>query len=316
MSRVSVVITCHNYGRFLGAAIESARGQTGVDVEVIVVDDGSSDNTAAVAARYLDVRYVHQSRQGVAEACNRGLALASGELVVFLDADDELTPRALETSVAILRARPECAFVYGHVQFIDKEGAPLAEGTRRARRFQTCIEEDPYRYMLRLNTPLRSTGAILYRAEVVRSVGGFAREAGGAHDLDLNFRIARAYPICCNDRVVLRVRRHGGNMSLRFGQMLRDAVVAQRRQRPYVDRDQAYLHDYRAGLRIARSYWGRHLADQILRELREGHVRSALLDLGTLGRHAPQTAPSLLVAALKRAMAPRARMRWAPHGPQ
>src|SRR5918995_1252705 len=111
---VSVVIPCYNQAHFLVEAIESVLAQSYPRFEIVVVDDGSTDDTSEVAARYPGVRYVYQNNQGVSAARNSGLARSEGEYVVFLDADDRLLPEALEAGLRCLEARPECAFVSGY----------------------------------------------------------------------------------------------------------------------------------------------------------------------------------------------------------
>lgn len=110
-SLVSVVIPCHDYGRYLGEAIESALGQTHPAIEVIVVDDGSVDETVTVASRY-PVRLIRQKHAGVCAAANRGIAAARGEFVLRLDADDALCPTYVEETVSALRRDPEAQFAY------------------------------------------------------------------------------------------------------------------------------------------------------------------------------------------------------------
>jgi glycosyltransferase involved in cell wall biosynthesis len=285
---VSVVIPCHNYGRFLGAAIESVLAQGDESIELIVVDDGSTDDTAEVAARYPDVVYVRQPNLGQAAAQNRGLEAANGEFVLFLDADDESTPGAVEALAGSLRARPDCAFAYGHIDRVDSEGAVLTASPSRSARSQTCLEEDPYAYMLRTNNCLRGGGAVLYRTDLLRRAGGFSLGLGNAQDLDLNLRLAREHPICCVDRVVLRYRFHGGNSTTKFASMLRGMTDAQRGQRDFVQRHPEYRRDYRAGLKRAQSYWGSRLARGALAEVGSGELRTAAGDLATLVRYAPR----------------------------
>src|SRR5829696_2931566 len=108
---VSVVVPCYNQARFLGEAIESVLAQSHPLFEVVVVDDGSTDDTSEVAARYPGVRLVRQENRGLSGARNAGLARSRGEYVVFLDADDRLLPGALEAGVERLGANPQCAFV-------------------------------------------------------------------------------------------------------------------------------------------------------------------------------------------------------------
>lgn len=300
MSLVTVVIPCHNYGRFLRAAIESTLAQSYADIEVVVVDDGSIDDTSAVAAEYPSVRYVRQPNLGVGEASNRGIKEASGEFVVFLDADDALTTEAVETSVKRLEERPECVFVYGHQQWIDTTGSVIASSGERSTRVQTCLQGDAYAHMLRMNNPLRAPGAILYRSDAVKRAGGFGRDVGNAQDLDLNLRLVREHPICCNNRIVLLTRVHGRNATRNYSTMLRGAVTVQRRQRPFVSQHPTYREDYKVGLKLARSYWGSHLARQAISRARAGEVRLAVGDLWTLCRFAPGAGTHALVRLLVR----------------
>src|SRR5690349_16338543 len=122
---VSVVIPCYNQAHFLGETIESVLSQSYPRVEVIVVDDGSTDNAREVAASYDGVEYVHQENSGVATARNVGLKLCRGEFIVFLDGDDRLLRDALRINVEYLKAHPEFAFVSGQCRFIDSQGNPL-----------------------------------------------------------------------------------------------------------------------------------------------------------------------------------------------
>jgi|GEM_PF-1233311 len=108
---VSIVIVCYNYGRFLGEAIESALQQTYSPTEVIVIDDGSTDDTVEVAKRY-PVKFVTQKNQGVAAAVNNAMKLATGEYYVLVSADDKLHPAYVEKTAAVLKRRTDVTFVY------------------------------------------------------------------------------------------------------------------------------------------------------------------------------------------------------------
>ena len=112
---VTVVIPCYNQAHFLTEAIESVLSQSYPNFEVVVVDDGSTDDTSEVAGRYPQkVRLIRQENRGLSGARNTGIGHARGEYVVFLDADDRLLPEALEVGIEQLEAHPECAFVSGH----------------------------------------------------------------------------------------------------------------------------------------------------------------------------------------------------------
>src|ERR687898_2206392 len=124
---VTVVIPCYNQAHFLGEAIESVLSQSYPNFEIIVVDDGSTDNTSEVASRYEGVRLVRQENRGLAGARNTGIKHSEGEYLVFLDADDRLLPEALAVGLGCFEAHPECALVAGHARFIDVEGLLRAE---------------------------------------------------------------------------------------------------------------------------------------------------------------------------------------------
>ena len=114
--RVSVLIPTYNAGRYLGAALESVLGQTYQDFEIIVVDDGSEDDTAAVAARYPQVRYFYNAHSGISVTRNLAISKAKGEIIAFLDADDMWAPDKLEKQVAYLDRYPECQLVFTLVE--------------------------------------------------------------------------------------------------------------------------------------------------------------------------------------------------------
>jgi glycosyltransferase involved in cell wall biosynthesis len=124
--RVDAIITCHNYGRFLAEAIESVLDQRYPNVTAVVVDDGSSDDTAAVAARYAErgVRYIHRPRGGAGQARNAGLEVTSAPLVAFLDADDAWLPHRIAVGVAHLERHSGAALVAAHAFACDEAMRP------------------------------------------------------------------------------------------------------------------------------------------------------------------------------------------------
>ena len=124
---VTVVVTCYNQGRFLPESIGSLLSQTRRPDEILLVDDGSTDNTRDQVRRFPEVIYIRQDNSGLAAARNTGLRRSRGDLLVFLDADDRLVPQALEAGLDDFAAHPECAFVFGAFRRIDATGKPLAE---------------------------------------------------------------------------------------------------------------------------------------------------------------------------------------------
>lgn len=204
---VSVIIPCYRQAHYLDDAIVSVLAQTYRRFEIIVVDDGSPDNTSEVAARYPGLKCIRQRNLGLSTARNVGLRASAGEYVVFLDADDRLLPDNLEAGVDALRAFPECDFVYGFCEFIDHEGAhiptpphvPLAEGHYRA---------------LLLENHIWTPGAAMFRRSIFSRVGGFDPQLfRGCEDLDLYLRIAKDSRIHCHGKLTLQYRKHPGSMS-------------------------------------------------------------------------------------------------------
>lgn len=123
---VSVVIPTYNREKIVGAAIDSVLRQTHSPVEVIVVDDGSSDRTREIVEAYGDpVRYVYQRNSGVATARNTGLRLARGEFIALLDSDDEWFPWKLEAQVAVLDRYPDVGMVWTDMTAVNEAGAKL-----------------------------------------------------------------------------------------------------------------------------------------------------------------------------------------------
>lgn len=129
--KVSVVVTSFNYGKYLRDCLESILNQTYQDFDVIVIDDGSTDDTARVVQPYLSnrVRYCYQANQGQASAKNAGIRLTDGEIVAFLDADDQWKPNKLERQLPLFD-NPRVGVAYTEAQVIDPEGRPLDVGVR------------------------------------------------------------------------------------------------------------------------------------------------------------------------------------------
>src|SRR5262249_47540138 len=128
---VSVVMIVRNGERFLASAIRSVLAQDYRPLDVVVVDGQSTDSTVAVAARFPDVRLIHQEGRGVAGAYDVGIAAARGELVAFLSHDDLWTPDKVSTQVSLLQAQPAIQYCVARARFFLEEGAALPRGFKR-----------------------------------------------------------------------------------------------------------------------------------------------------------------------------------------
>lgn len=277
---VSVVIPCFNHAHFLGEAIESVLGQTYPRVEALVVDDGSSDNSYEVAARFAAVRRVRQAHSGVAAARNLGLARAGADFVVFLDADDRLLADAVQVGMDALLARPQVACVIGMCRDVDGQGRPLGART------QPLVTQDHYVRLL-MDCYVWSGSSLIYRRSALEAVGGFNARLAAGDDYELYLELARRYPLYCHDRVVTEYRRHGSNTTRDAGIVLASQLAVLCGQRPHL-RDGRERAACRAGMLHTRSEHGRALAEQLAADWCARRRGRALRGLRTLVRHDPR----------------------------
>jgi glycosyltransferase involved in cell wall biosynthesis len=289
---VSVVIPSYNHARFLGDAIESALGQTHPPLEVIVVDDGSTDDTGSIVARYNGPKYVRQRKAGAPLARNHGFRESRGEFLLFLDADDRLLPEAITHGVTALAHHGDWAFATGHVRLIG------ADGTFERTPPQEHAAGDQFLALLRSNY-IWTPGVVLYRRSALDAEGPFDASAGASADYELNLRLARQHAVGCHHNVVLEYRRHGDNMSSDVIEMLRSAVSVRLRQRRFVSNHEAAVRAWEEGLEIVRADYGNRLAKQVTRDVRSGHIARAARGMLCLSRYYPAGLLRTLAAGVR-----------------
>ena len=284
---VSVIIPCYNQAHFLGEAIDSVLAQSYPNFEIIVVDDGSTDNTSEVAESYAGVQCIRQTNQRQAAARNAGLGQSNGEYLVFLDADDRLLPEALERGLACFEAHPECALVAGHYRRIGADGSPLEEMPL------PLVEREYYTEFLRRNC-IAVPATVMYRRSAFEAVGDFYNEVVPCEDYDLYLRIARQLPIYCYEHVVAEYRQHGANVTRDPASMLEAALTVLRRQWPYVQGNASFRKAYIIGWRVWQDYYGEQLVGAIVTQalLREWKV--VMEDFSVLLRYYPRGLISLM----------------------
>jgi glycosyltransferase involved in cell wall biosynthesis len=221
---VGVVITTYNHAHFLDDALISVINQTRPADRILVVDDGSTDDPARVVARFPSVAFVSQQNQGLSAARNAGVAALDTRYVTFLDADDRLEPRAIESALACFSRVPDCAFVYGGHRYINRGGEPIGE------RYEPP-GPDPFVRLLRGNF-IAMHGTVMYRRERLVDGGGFDTALKRCEDYDVYLRLARRYPIAGYADLVASYRLHDANMSSDHHEMLRAALDVHARHRP------------------------------------------------------------------------------------
>jgi glycosyltransferase involved in cell wall biosynthesis len=278
---VTVVIPCYNQAHFLREAIESVHSQTYRNFEIIVIDDGSTDNTSEVASRYEQVRLLRQENRGLAGARNTGIRHSEGDYLVFLDADDRLLPEALEVGVRELETHPGCAFVSGHCSLISADGSFLSTPPG------SQIEGGHYLTLLRYNY-VWTPGVAMFRRAVLESVGAFDTSLKAAEDWDIYLRVASKLPIFHHGEVVVEYRQHGSKMTGDPALMLSHCVAVVRSQREHVKGSKQRTKAYRTGLRAAKEYYGEPLAEEVRAHIQQRRWGRALRGVLTLLRYYPR----------------------------
>jgi glycosyltransferase involved in cell wall biosynthesis len=284
---VSVVIPCYRQAHFLDEAIESVLAQSYPHFELVVVDDGSIDNTAAIAGKYPGLRYIRQKNAGLSAARNTGLRHSLGKYLVFLDADDRLLANALEAGLQCFTSHPESAFVYGYSHFVAFDGSPM-----RGRQ-PVHVEGDYYLALLR-NCPIAAPGCVMYRREIFELVDGFDTSLSPAADYALYYRVARQFPIRCHEQTIVEYRRHDTNMTRGYEQMLKYNLAALRTQRRYVRRSAERREAYQAGIRFWKQAHGHLVVRAVRASIEAKHWKRAIEGLWALLRFCPSYLPLVM----------------------
>ncbi|WP_158941615.1 glycosyltransferase family A protein [Granulicella sp. S190] len=213
MPKVDVIIPAYNAAKYLPIAIESVEAQTFDDWRILLVDDGSTDNTAAVVAPYAErlgpkLKYIHQANKGLPGARNTAIRNSSAEFLALLDADDVWFPCRLKETLKIFEAHPKAGLVYGFTTLIDPEGKVTAVFDRRQKNGEGAVA--PYIYMRKIDLPCPT---VTFRRECVDEVGLFDETLRATEDRDLWLRIALRYEVAVVPTLIAHYRTSPGSMS-------------------------------------------------------------------------------------------------------
>lgn len=225
---VSAIITGYNYANFLPDAIESVLGQTRIPDEIIVVDDGSTDHTAEVVARYVDrgVRYVYRENGGAGAARNTGIRESKGDWIAFLDGDDRWLPDKLAVQLAHAERNPTVGLVTGSERQVFASGGEPYDVRRKP-----VGAADFYPRILIENT-IGNPSLTLVRRECFERVGLFDETMPLGQDWEMWIRIARAFPVGVVDAVLILFTRH--DTSLTAGKLSGRYESNRKLQRRYI----------------------------------------------------------------------------------
>jgi glycosyltransferase involved in cell wall biosynthesis len=218
---VSVIVPSYNSAHLVADAVDSVLAQTYPHVELIVVDDGSKDDTRQVLARYGErLRYVHQENRGLSGARNTGIGHARGELLAFLDADDKWLPEKLSRQVEALLANPRAAFAHTEVLYWDSQTGAAESRPKERHEFTGAC----YRRLFAGNQIIVSTA--LVRRERLEKVGLFdeAIRRPSTQDYDAWLRLARHAEVVYVPEPLVYYRVHAANASKNAVMMLEDEL--------------------------------------------------------------------------------------------
>jgi hypothetical protein len=238
--RVSVVLPVWNGERFLARAIESVLLQTFDSLELLLIDDGSTDGTAEIARSFAerDPRVIILTREhrGVVDALNAGIAAARGEYIARMDADDVSFPSRLEKQIEFLDSRPDCVAVGSAVEIIDEIGEHV--GTKTFAESHDDIESD-----LIGGTSAIAHPTVLARRDALIAVGGYELDRYPSEDYDLWIRLVDKGHLANLREPLLAYRRHRGAIGIRhrerqhaMGNVINSKVRASRGLRPIATR--------------------------------------------------------------------------------
>jgi len=215
MPEVSVVIPTYNSARYLTEAIDSVLAQSFKDFEVLVIDDGSTDETESLIQRYgAEVRYVRQQNSGVAIARNRGIEQSRGRYVSFLDADDTWSASKLERQLAAMSENRQYRICYSAFTVVASDLAPI--GVTRS-----CRQADALEDLLLRGNVVATPSTVMGERSLFIEAGGFDPALSQCADWDMWVRLAALSDFLYVDEPLVNYRQHGENMS-------RDATLLER----------------------------------------------------------------------------------------
>jgi glycosyltransferase involved in cell wall biosynthesis len=203
---VSIILSYYNEVRFIAEAVESAKSQTYKNIEVIVVDDGSTEQAHQHLLTIPGIKVIRQTNGGAAAARNRGLAESSGDYIVFLDHDDRLMPNAVESHFEALKMKPGAGLIFAARRDIDERGNVTGSP-------YICVPRRNYFHTLLETNPIHCPATAMLSREALNQVGGFDPSVEPGDDWDLYIRIAHDFPVLRHTALVAEYRIHGSAVS-------------------------------------------------------------------------------------------------------
>ncbi|RUT02706.1 hypothetical protein DSM106972_056260 [Dulcicalothrix desertica PCC 7102] len=215
MKKVSIIIPVYNAEQYIATTVESVLLQTYKNIEVLIIDDGSPDQSIQICQQFNDsrIQIIRQENQGVSAARNTGIKMAQGEFIAFLDADDLWLPQKLAIHVQHLSANPTLGMSFGRVEFMNFDGTPTGQYSN------PCFKDLTSKKLYEENPAVTPSNAVIRRV-ALQQVGGFDLDLSGFADAELFLRV------CCHgwqvegiDKVLVLYRTNLGGMSSQLYRM-------------------------------------------------------------------------------------------------
>lgn len=235
---VSIIIPTYNHAKYLNKALNSIIRQTYNNFEIIVIDDGSTDDTKEIVCKYENVIYVYQKNAGLSAARNNGLSYSKGDFLLFLDADDWLYPEALAIQVDYLLKDPDLYFVSGsHMKIFEDENKFFQNAAYE-------VDEKSFQIILKHHY-ISHPAAVLFRRKVFEMYK-FDCHLKACQDFDLYLTIARNHKVIHHSQLISAYRLHSSNMSANHAFMLDEILRVMEKHKKFLQSDEE-LEAYEEG---------------------------------------------------------------------
>jgi glycosyltransferase involved in cell wall biosynthesis len=216
MAKVSVIIPTHNRAQSIGRSIDSVLNQSYRDFEIIVVDDGSTDNTRDVLSAFGNhIKYIRQDNKGPSSARNVGINASKGEFIAFLDSDDYYMKPNLEIKISFLESNPEIGWVYSDWSYVDDEDNDIEKGSLKFKYSEKKLYGNIFEELLKSRNFI-SPCTVVVRKSILEDIGHFDPLIPSQEEYDLWLRISLKYPVYYIGKVLVGVTLHSASLSKNF----------------------------------------------------------------------------------------------------
>jgi len=229
---VSIIIPSYNHAEYLPKAFNSIKNQTYSNIEIILMDDGSTDHTKEVISQYDDIQYIYQENAGLSAARNNAILHTNGEYILFLDADDWLYPEALNSHISYFLQDPDLYFVSGsHMKVFVEENKFFQNGAYD-------ISENNFVSILQHHY-ISHPAAVLFHRKTF-DLYRFDDNFKSCQDYDIYLTIARNHKVLHHSNLVSAYRQHSSNMSSNHANMLKEILLVLEKHRPFLKSEEEY----------------------------------------------------------------------------